>query len=781
MYLSNITKADLVQLEGHDVLRVDPVTEAGTGTITITHYRLMVQDPEMGAVPRLFRTDEIRHLIDEERLVIDRGYHSLARQTDRQIYGTRDVHGATPKQRARIDRMVFLAKRMEHYHALGMLRTREGVEAWRDKLSKDDLQYQARTRYGSDRPNTSQFLKPLPAASTLLRYDKLLRTAGGDPRVFQPSLSRSDLLDPQQANNHFFILEHLFRYEQEPSMTKAAVAEATVEAVKKENARRTAAGILDLIPELSARTYERYIDKYLDPYSVTRHREGEAAARKKFGTTETGVTAEFPGQKVQMDCWNIHILSLPGTRAERRRMMAEARRKLKPVRRWVVVVIDVATRVILGYAICRTPNQAASLHALRMCFMDKTFLLRAAGLKKSHWNYVCPLIEVTTDSGSEFGKSPFGGSRFASAVRRLTGSLITTVTGLPSLRGHVERWNWTADRGFARHHAGYTGSNPTKLGGRKPHEEACLTDDEVDLQFVRFVAKYHSSGHRNLGGVSPADMWQQLSADPRFDPGQMPGPAALRESCGTFVDVDFGEEGVLFGGIRYASAFTRAERTKPGYARLARPGERIEAIVDPMDLGAISLRTKDGFVAVPALDSKMRGMRLADWSAGRRQQRAEASEKRTARAEERAEAWDLLWETAAMIGRSAGVGPRQYTSEEVYRMAREVRDFGKGQHEKPFVGQDEYCDPLMYGFAMGSDEEDEADAVADDLHDPGCDAGQPEDGAAAGGPGVVGTENAEAATAADEGELPRAPGGLDHFRSKVKPRSSGSAWQEDHP
>ena len=77
------------------------------------------------------------------------------------------------------------------------------------------------------------------------------------------------------------------------------------------------------------------------------------------------------------------------------------------------------------------------------------------------------------------------------------------------------------------------------------------------------------------------------------------------------------------------------------------------------------------------------------------------------------------------------------------------------------------------------DEEDDvdpdADPDADDLQDPGIDAGQPEDGVAAGGPGVVGTETDDAATAAD------APGGLDRFRSKVKPRSGGSAWREGPP
>lgn len=66
----------------------------------------------------------------------------------------------------------------------------------------------------------------------------------------------------------------------------------------------------------------------------------------------------------------------------------------------------------------------------------------------------------------------------------------------------------------------------------------------------------------------------------------------------------------------------------------------------------------------------MQGIRLADWRAACRQQRAEGVDKRAARAEERAEARDSLWENAALIVRSAGVEPRQYTLEEVDRMAR---------------------------------------------------------------------------------------------------------------
>jgi putative transposase len=302
----------------------------------------------------------------------------------------------------------------------------------------------------------------------------------------------------------------------------------------------------------------------------------------------------------------------------------------------------------------------------------------------------------------------------------------------------------------------------------------------VDLQFARFAAYYHAKPNRNLGRVSPADKWEELGADPRFDPSQIPGPAARREACGTLVNVDVSEEGILFKGIRYANAYTRAQRMKPGFARIAKPGERIEAIIDPMDLGAISLRVKDGFEPVPAVDDSMRGVRLADWRAGRRQQRAEAGEKRAARAEERGEARESMLENAALIARSAGVEPRRYTREEVDRKAREVRDYGKGQHEKRFIGREEYRDPVMYGFVMGGDEEDDAEFGAEDLEDLDINTGQAEDRSTAGGPGVVGAESSTAAASAEYAEAPPDPGGLDRFRSKLKPRSGGSAWQENH-
>lgn len=54
---------------------------------------------------------------------------------------------------------------------------------------------------------------------------------------------------------------------------------------------------------------------------------------------------------------------------------------------------------------------------------------------------------------------------------------------------------------------------PSKLNDRKPHEEACVTDDELDQIFVIFIAEYHNTPHRGLNGKTPATAWEELTQD----------------------------------------------------------------------------------------------------------------------------------------------------------------------------------------------------------------------------------------------------------------------------
>jgi transposase InsO family protein len=744
-YFSTISSADRVQFEGHDVLNIRPIQDPENKEVL--HYCFSVEHPDRGAELRKFTPKEIPHLIEAELLVIERGYHSLARQMDRKIHGSQELYGATKKQRKRVDLMLFLAKRMAHYHLLGMPLNRAGVETiWAD-LEADYKQYQARVEYGTDKANSTQSLKPLPAPSTLLDYYLKYRKGNRNPNVFLRPKSRSQASDIEATEDFLFVMNILRDYargapdinDAEPTAlaSKAEIAERAVDTVEMENAERIKNGQSHLILRRCAKTYERWIGKYLDPFTVVLQREGLAAAKEKFGSKEMGRQATVPGENVQFDAWMFHIVTLDTTRARWNEMTAEERKNVKRVRRWVVAAIDVATRVILGYSICRNPNENASLEALRMCFMDKTYLLRNAGIYDSHWGHMCPFSMVSTDSGSEFGKHPFGGASFSSAVRRLGSSFMNTVAGVPELRGHIERWFLTVELKFARNFPGWTASNPQKLNDRKPHEEACVTDDELDAMFAAYIAQYHKTGHRGLNLRTPASMWDELTKQEQFDADQLPNPTALREACGFHADATISESGILYEGIAYSNEFIRNQRTARAADRIAKHGEAVEIIIDPFDLGGVSLLTGGDVISIPALDSRMRGKTLRQWRLERVEQRFQAKmdiEQSKPQKDEARGTWKEIL-TGAM--KTHDTGMFGYTATEVQSAVRES-DFGKGAHEKPYVGQLEYEDPIYSGVEIG-------------------------DGYSSSG------DEEQTEVAPDE------KNSMDRYRSKAKPRMSGKS------
>lgn len=429
-------------------------------------------------------------------------------------------------------------------------------------------------------------------------------------------------------------------------------------------------------------------------------RKGLAAARAKFGSTDGGLRASFPGEMVYFDAWQVHCITLDTTRERYNAMSKEQRKKVKRVRRWIVVAIEVATRAILGFAFCRAPNQAASLKALRMCFADKTPLLRDVGLRKSSWDFRAPIHHVSTDNGSEFGKHPFGGAEFGQAVRRLSATLLATVAGVAELRSQIERVFLTYDLKWARHLPGWTAGKIHLRNDRKPGDEACMTDDELERLFVQFIAEYHSTKHRGLGYMTPAGTWEKLSKDRRFDLSALPGPAALREACGTYETAGVSGEGIRFKNLVYSNEFIRNQRMTRGSERIAKPGEKITIKVDPCDLGAVSVVTDEGMVAVQCLDSGMRGRSLASWTDQQAATRAEAAKDQAEHADARREAQDSWRGEADLIARSSGVDLSGRSIEQIDRFAREM-SFGKGTREKPFVGRAEYVDPIHGGFENG--------------------------------------------------------------------------------
>lgn len=701
MYFKGLSAVDRVRFEGREVHKIVPIYNGKSKELT--HYTLSVQDDAEGAVIRKFSVDEIPHLIDAELLEVDRGYHSIPRQVDRSLYDGQELYGASRKERAKVDRMVHLAKRMEHYHTNGMVLTPEGVSEFRHLLDGEYQRFQARAYYGTDRPNASQRRYPLPANTTLLDYFRRFRRAQGNPSCFLVPKKTSPDLHHQMTEDFAFTMQLLSEYASEKKPAKSAIAARALEIIQEVNENRKSANFPILIAEKSVRTYERWIDIYLDPFTVVMKRLGLAAARKKFKTSEQKQHAQFPGQIVQFDAWMFHIVTLDVSRKRWLAMSEEERKRVKRVRRWIVVAIDVATRCILGFSICKAPNERSAIEAMRMCYEDKTYLLRDAKIEKSTWNFVARHHMTVTDSGSEFGKHPFGGSMFVHACRTLSGSLMNTAAGIPELRGHIERFFFTCELKFAREVPGWTASNPSALNDRKPRQEACLTDDDLAEAVPGVFAEYHSTPHRGLGFKTPEGVWAEMTAAPEFD-RTSPGPRELREACGFLTTAKMGENGIRFARNSYSNEFIRGQRMAPGKDRIADVGDTVEIMVDPFNLGAISVVTPKGMVSVKCTNRDMSGKTLRQADRYHEVKRLEAQMDAAAHSDQRKEAGEAWREVVARASRLPDVGIVGYTDAEIDRARREM-GFGKGLHEERFVGRDEYRDPIMGGLEIGEDEE----------------------------------------------------------------------------
>jgi putative transposase len=170
--------------------------------------------------------------------------------------------------------------------------------------------------------------------------------------------------------------------------------------------------------------------------------------------------------------------------------------------------------------------------------------------------------------------------------------------------------------------------------------------------------------------------------------------------------------------IAYSNKFIRNQRTTRVADRIAKDGEAIEIIVDPLDLGGISILTGCDVISIPALDSKMRGKTLREWRLERAEKRFQAKmdkQQSKPQKDEARGAWKVMLKNSM---KTHDTGMFGYTATEVQSAALE-NTFGKGAHEKPYVGQLEYEDPVHSGFEIGdgysgSEGEDQTEVAPDE-------------------------------------------------------------------
>jgi len=177
-------------------------------------------------------------------------------------------------------------------------------------------------------------------------------------------------------------------------------------------------------------------------------------------------------------------------------------------RPWLTLLIDVKTRVILGYYLSLYPPSSLSVAcAVAHASLPKNQFLKKLGVNTDlHPYYGVPRL-LHMDNAAEFKTV-----KFQRACVQHSIGLEWRPVGAKHYGGHVERLIGTLMTDYVHFLPGNTQSNVVSRRGYDSEKNAALSFKEFCKWFSGQVAIYHGRKHKALG-CSPASAWKSLFFD----------------------------------------------------------------------------------------------------------------------------------------------------------------------------------------------------------------------------------------------------------------------------
>ena len=131
-----------------------------------------------------------------------------------------------------------------------------------------------------------------------------------------------------------------------------------------------------------------------------------------------------------------------------------------------------------------------------------------------------------------------------------------------------------------------------------------LTIEELAQILIRYIVDvYHNRPHAGLGGASPRAVFEKGVRD--YQLLLPPSNEELQHIFGAMVRRKVTNRGVRVLGLHYQSSELQRARRQPGF-------REVDVRIDENDLGAVSVRTKDGWMSVPCIID-MAGQDVDTW------------------------------------------------------------------------------------------------------------------------------------------------------------------------
>ncbi|RAT94015.1 hypothetical protein [Brevibacillus sp. Leaf182] len=273
---------------------------------------------------------------------------------------------------------------------------------------------------------------------------------------------------------------------------------------------------------------------------------------------------------------------------------------------WLLVIIDVATRVVIGYHICLQSQYSAS---------DVLACIRNAIVPTSPKKLTIPGLNYPTKGGFHFEAIPqtqwalwseFCYDNGKANLAKIVTNRLANVVGcamnpgpvnMPERRPFVERFFGLLEENGYHRFVNTTGSHPTDP--RRTHPEKMAIKYEMDVEELEqitavLIANYNHEPHSSLGYLSPLEVMEQRVVHRGMEPRWLPeelrkeveffGVPAIRTVRG---NIKQGKRPyITFEGVEY-----RNELLSNTFDLI---GEEIYLLVNTNDIRYLKAFLKDG-------------------------------------------------------------------------------------------------------------------------------------------------------------------------------------------
>ncbi|MFT4933998.1 MAG: putative transposase [Pseudoalteromonas distincta] len=303
---------------------------------------------------------------------------------------------------------------------------------------------------------------------------------------------------------------------------------------------------------------KRIGSKYTD-YEEYALRYGRRAAYLKFGVFERRELPGRPLEEVEIDHCLIDIFV---THPVTGKVLG---------RPWMTVLLDRATRVIVGFHLSfEVPSYASLQRAMAHAFWPKD-LSTVTGLEDDWPVYGIP-DWLITDNGREFRSRSLRESE-----RHLNFNVVNLPVKMPWLKGAVERLFQTIGVQVFSHAEGTTLSRTPDF--YHPTKRAEHSLDQIRLMLVRWIINdYHRTRHTTLG-CAPIAKWRELTQ--RYPVRPVPDFEHIVRLTGEVLQRKISNVGIHYEGLLYSDKdeLIRLRSSRGGLA------QEWTIRVDPYDLG----------------------------------------------------------------------------------------------------------------------------------------------------------------------------------------------------